>query len=85
MSSTSDVEIIGVAGRDDPDAMAGFVADYELDITNVSDESGDIWSRFGITSQPSWVFFNDDGTYETLFGALGAEGLESAIDDLVAR
>jgi peroxiredoxin len=85
VTRSSDVEIIGVAGRDNAEAMENFVADYALeDMTNLSDESGDIWSSFGVTSQPSWLFINDDGTHELVFGRLGAEGLRSRIDTLKA-
>ncbi|MCH7789740.1 MAG: redoxin domain-containing protein [Acidobacteria bacterium] len=85
MSKSSDVEIIGVAGRDNEEAMQAFIDGYALgDLTHLSDESGEIWSRFGVTSQPSWLFINDDGTHDLVFGRLGTDGLRARIDTLMA-
>jgi hypothetical protein len=65
--------------------MADFVTDYALDdMTHLSDESGDIWSNYGVTTQPAWLFVNDDGTHELKFGRLGTDGLREGIDALKA-
>ncbi len=47
-----------------------------------ADES--IWERFGIVTQPAWIFVNDDGTSKTLVGPLGEDGLNREIDALAA-
>lgn len=47
--------------------------------------SASVWARFGIVTQPAWVFVNDDGTTETLVGILGEDGLNAEIDDLLSR
>jgi peroxiredoxin len=79
-----EVAIVGVAGRDDVDAFAAFVERHGLqDVPQIADTDGSVWARFGISGQPSWVFIDGEtGARETLFGALGVEGLEQRIDAL---
>jgi len=50
----------------------------------VADERGDIWRRYEITSQPAWVFINDDGAASRLLGGLGESGLIDEIEVLLA-
>ena len=53
-------------------------------LRHVSDESGDIWRDYEITSQPAWVFINDDGTSTSVASTLGENGLTSEIETLLA-
>ena len=53
-------------------------------LRHVSDESGDIWREYEITSQPAWVFINDDGTSTSVASTLGENGLTSEIETLLA-
>ena len=79
------VEIIGIAGRDSVGAMEAFVSDTGVGaLRHVADESGDIWRRYEITSQPAWVFINDDGAASHLLGGLGESGLIDEIEVLLA-
>ncbi len=79
------MQIIGVAGNDTIESSLAFVQDNGVgNIEHVYDNT-DVWSRFGITSQPSWAFINDDGDVEVRFGSLGAAGLNQVIADLEAR
>ena len=55
------------------------------DFAHLVDADGSLWERFGIVTQPAWVFVNDDGTTETLVGILGEDGLRAEIDALVSR
>jgi len=81
----AEVTIIGVAGRDDADAMAAFVEDHGVsDIVHISDEELIIWRELGITSQPAWAYVNDDGTVEVEQGALGEEGILAKMNELAA-
>lgn len=45
------------------------------------DESGDIWSYYGIFTQPSFAFIDDDGTVDVFLGAMGLVGLSSVIEE----
>jgi len=80
------VNIVGVAGRDDLAAMEDFVSRTGTDsIEHVADITGEIWGDYQIVSQPAWAFINDDGTVETNLGALGADGIVERIEDLLAK
>lgn len=77
------VEVIGVAGRGDVAAMREFVADTGTsDLRHVVDGGGDLWTRFGVISQPAFVFVSSAGTTESFAGSLGRERLRTVVDDL---
>ena len=79
------VEIIGVAGRDDLGEMQAFVNDTGASgFEHIADSSGDVWAQYGVTSQPAFVFINDDGTTELLVSALGQETLTERVEALIA-
>ena len=81
----SDVNIIGVGGRDSVEDMQSFITEYEVSgFEHISDEDTQIWFEFGVTSQPAFVFINDDGSSETLISSLGKEGLTERIQALIA-
>lgn len=48
------------------------------------DESGEIWSTFGVNSQPSFVFIDAQGNAETRFGAMGEDSISERLDALLA-
>ncbi len=80
-----DIRVIGVASRDDVDAIRGFVDSYQVQgFEHIIDEGGVIWERYGVFSQPAFAFINDDGTVETNIGAMGLEGLTEAAQALKA-
>ena len=33
-------------------------------ISHIEDETQEIWNRFGITQQSTYVYINDDGTFQ---------------------
>jgi hypothetical protein len=79
------VNIVGVAGRDDLRDMEEFVSRTGVEgFDHIADEDSEIWTIFGVTSQPAFVFINDDGTTETLISALGVDGLTERIEALAA-
>jgi len=45
------------------------------------DDAGDIWSFYGIFTQPSFAFINDEGQVEVYLGAMGLEGLSTVIEE----
>ena len=79
------VAVVGVAGRDDVSAMEAFVSDLGVGaFPHIANEDLEIWSTYEVRSQPAFVFIDDDGSYETVIGAMGESGLVSMIDDLLA-
>ncbi len=80
-----DVTIVGVAGRDELDAIVSFVEDLKVDqFPHVVDESGALWREFGVTGQPFFYFINDDGTAQGYLGAMGVEGMSEQLEMLLA-
>lgn len=74
---SSTTAIVGVGGRDEKGAMKAFVDRHDLShVRHIADPSGDVWSRFGVRGQPTWLFVDGEtGRGELVFGALGAEQL----------
>jgi peroxiredoxin len=62
-----DVDILGVAGRDDVAAMRDFVARHDLPFPNVADTGRRIWRAARARGQPVWVFVAPDGTAELFY------------------
>lgn len=76
------MQFVGVASQDDVQAMEQFIDRTGVEgFPNVNDESGDVWARYGVTYQPTFVFIAADGSTER-FGALGQERIQQTIDDL---
>jgi hypothetical protein len=63
--------------------MREFVADTGTgDLRHAVDEDGSLWTRFGVISQPAFVFVSSAGTTESFAGSLGREQLRTVVDDL---
>ncbi len=48
------------------------------------DQDGSIWAAYGILSQPSFAFLDDDGAVDTHLGPLGVDGLSVRIDRMLS-
>ncbi|WP_306213949.1 TlpA family protein disulfide reductase [Actinoplanes sp. RD1] len=56
------LNILGIAGLGGNAEMHEFVSDLEVGkVTHLDDEAGDIWRRFGITEQSTYVILDRDG------------------------
>lgn len=79
------VEIIGVAGRGDVDAMEQFVEETGTGgLVHVVDDDGGIWTDFQVAAQPAFAFISADGEVETFVGALGKDALTERMQALAA-
>ena len=79
------VNFVGVAGRDELSAINEFIETLKVTgFEHAVDEDGSLWSSYEITTQPSFVFINDDGQASTHVGALGVAGLQERLDGLLA-
>lgn len=77
-----DVKFVGIAAQDDEGAMASFVEAGGVGaFPHVNDGPGNLWARYGVTYQPTFVFSGADGATET-YGALGEDDLQRLIDEL---
>ncbi len=76
------VRIIGVPGLAGESSMREFVADTSTDgLIHVPDVDGEIWTRFGVTQQRTYVFIDDDGTWRTS----GYGSLQEDVEGLIAQ
>lgn len=75
----------GVAGLSpDVAAMQGFVADTGTgDLTHIADTDGSIYTGFGVSSQTTFAFVNDDGTIEVVRGPLSEDDLRARTQALI--
>lgn len=65
--------------------MQDFIDRHGVDaFPHLVDDDGALWERFGVITQPSWVFVDDDGTVRDVVGILGEDGINEEIDRLVA-
>lgn len=56
----------------------------EVTLVRAPDTQRDVWAEFGVASQPSWAFIDDDGTVEIHRGSLGEDGLNQRIERLIS-
>ena len=79
-----DVTFVGVAGLGEVDAMKGFVSETKVTgFEHLADVDGAIWSKFGVSSQPSFAFVSPDGSVDTVVGSLGADALRDRASALL--
>lgn len=64
--------------------MQDFVGRHGLTFPNLRDDTGDIFTRFGVFGQPAWAFVDADGTVDTVFGALSEDELTTRLAALSA-
>ncbi len=76
------VRFIGIPGLSDVPDMEQFVASTRTDaFPHIPDPDSIIWDRFGVTKQRTYVYVNDDGTWQTS----GYGSLEADVVDLIGR
>jgi thiol-disulfide isomerase/thioredoxin len=75
--------ILGIAGMGDNKAMHQFVSDLDVgSVTNLDDEPGALWRRFGIAEQSTFVLIDKQGTV-THTGWLDDVDLSAKVKSLV--
>lgn len=78
------VTFLGVPGLGPEADMREFVADTGTGgIGHLVDSDGSLWQRFGVVSQPSYVFVAPDGSAKAFSGALGGDELQARAESLV--
>ncbi|MFD9698606.1 redoxin domain-containing protein [Lentzea sp. NPDC059081] len=80
------VQFVGVAARDQLDAMKKFVSDHDMDgFPSLADLDGSVWKRFGVSAQPTLAFVRPDGSVELLVGSPTEEQLDTKVSSLTAQ
>lgn len=80
------VTFLGIGGRDSTDAIEGFVERFDLPFPNAVDRNFNLFARFGVRIQDTWIFLNQDGveTARSLYQELSETELRAHLDRLVA-
>ena len=79
------VTFIGIPGLGERPAMKQFVADTGVGgFEHVVDADGQIFTEFGVVSQPSFAFIDAAGAVEMVNGSLTADELKTAARALVS-
>jgi hypothetical protein len=61
--------------------MQGFVDRHGITFQNMNDQTGELFSRFGVPAQPAWVFVTPDGSATTYLGAMAESLLDKTLAD----
>jgi thiol-disulfide isomerase/thioredoxin len=77
-----ELNIVGVGSLDSSEAIAGFAADI-AGITHLEDTDGELWKRFGVTEQSSFVLLDEDGSITFQSGYGGTAELDARVADVV--
>jgi len=82
-SSAVFLAVAGTHSGANVESTSEFIRTYEPTITHIFDEGNKIFSHFGVTVTPTYLFFNSDGTLaNTLTGELTRSEIISEITKL---
>jgi len=74
-----EINVVGVGGLDQADAMRTFVDQRDVgNFVHLSDEAGEVWLRFGITAQSTYVVLDASGVV-VAEGNLSEDELDRAL------
>ena len=76
---------MGVAGRDSLDSVNNFITSQGVDrFEHAYDDTGQVWSAFGVFSQPAFAFIDAEGNAEVVPRGLGEEGITERLEAILA-
>ena len=78
------MQFVGVAWYGDDTSFQGFVDKYSLTFPQISDNPGDVFSRFGVPYQPAMAIIDTAGTVKVSLGAVEESALDAALTAAVA-
>ena len=76
------VRVIGVAWNGSEESMQEFVTKHQLTFANIKDNDGLVFAQFDVAYQPAWVFIQQDGTSESILGAMDEATLIQMLEKL---
>lgn len=81
-----DIAFVGVPGLGEVPAMKEFVDQTGVtSLNHAIDDDGSLWKRFGITSQPSYVFVTSEGDVRSVKSGMSEADFKQAASDLVGN
>lgn len=71
----SQVTFVGIPGLGSSEEFAEFIADTGVgSFQHIDDPGGELWARFGVVQQRTYILINQDGTAERKgYGSLGSD------------
>jgi thiol-disulfide isomerase/thioredoxin len=77
------VDVVGVAALGSTEEMNAFVSDTGIsNFTQLADPNAEVWSVFGVASQPAFAFISADGSIDIVQGSLGKDEILQRAADL---
>jgi thiol-disulfide isomerase/thioredoxin len=77
------VDVVGVAALGSIEEMNAFVSDTGIsNFTQLADPDAEVWSVFGVASQPAFAFISADGSIDVVQGSLGKDDILQRAADL---
>ena len=76
------VRVIGVAWNGSEESMQEFVTKHQITFANIKDNDGLVFAQFDVAYQPAWVFIQQDGTSESILGAMDEATLIQMLEKL---
>ena len=77
--------MLGVAWSGANADMRAFQERHGLTFPSLDDQTGELFTHFGVPGQPAWVFVAADGAVSRTIGSLEPEQLRRALDRLAAH
>ena len=81
------MQFVGIGGQAQPGSdYARFVEGTgTTEFTQLQDDSGELWDRFGTGGRSTFMFINDDGSFElTSYGVVDRDELVAQVERLIA-
>ncbi len=78
------MQFVGVAWNGDDQSFQAFVDKYSMTFPQISDDPGDVFSRFGVPSQPAMAIIDATGAVKVSLGAVEESTLDAALTAAVA-
>ncbi len=67
----------------DDESFGDFIDEHGLTFPQVSDDPGEVFSRFGVPQQPALVVIDAEGGVQQLFGAVDDDLLDDILEGAV--
>ena len=74
--------LVGVGSLDDPDAIIAFAAEVP-EATHLLDPDGELWKRYRVVEQSSFVLLDPEGEVVVRIGYGGADDLDERVETLL--
>ena len=78
------MQFVGVAWYGDDASFQAFVDKHSLTFPQISDDPGEVFSRFGVPYQPAMAIIDAAGTVKVSLGAVEESTLDAALTAAVA-